>query len=394
MKNEYSNYEVKDFLQDDYFIQSVKHPTVESELFWREIVGTDIYLLDKYEIAKSFIETLYVEKEEISEDDFIELWNRINHSNHRINHKFRVRKTILYTAISGVACIIFAVGIFFYNKETSDNQDILTIASYITEETYSDKVTLTLTDEEKIEIEDNNAEIKYSTEGNIAVNTNTVSNINPEKEIKYNQLTVPLGKRSVLTLSDGTRLWVNAGTKVIYPVTFNEKKREIYVDGEVFIEVTRDPDKPFLVRSETFDVKVLGTSFNVQAYKKENTSSVVLVEGSVNIKTRDKNITLKPSEKLSIVSGETNITSVNVEEYILWKEGLYMFRSERFEIILNKLSKYYGTELKCDATSAHLICNGKIDLKEDINRVLTGLTKTVPVELIKRDNIYEFKYNP
>ncbi|MBB4035479.1 hypothetical protein GGR21_001372 [Dysgonomonas hofstadii] len=397
MAKQYSNYKIEDFLQDDYFIQSMKHPTEESKLFWnKEKSSSDILFKENYEAAKSFIEEINVERKEISEDDFVELWNKINHRNETKTHKLRLSKPIIYTIASCAACIAAIIGlsIFFNSKNDSGNQDIVAIANLLSlgEDNNSDKVTLTLTDDEKIEIPDNNVEIEYSSEGDIAVNTNKVSNISSAKDTKYNQLTVPLGKRSVLTLADGTKLWVNAGTKVVYPTTFDDKKREIYVDGEVFMDVAHNKEKPFYVKSEKLNVIVLGTSFNVQAYKNDDMSSVVLVRGSVKVETQDRNILLKPNEKLTMTPDDLSIATVNVEDYILWKEGLYKFQSEKFGIILKKLSKYYGVELKCDAQSAHLICNGKIDLKEDINRVLKGLMKTVPVELTINDKRYEFKY--
>ena len=91
--------------------------------------------------------------------------------------------------------------------------------------------------------------------------------------------------RSSLTFSDGTKIWVNSGSKVIYPVSFEKKKREIYVEGEVYLDVTHDTSWPFVVRTQQVDVKVLGTSFNVSAYKDDSNMQVTLVEGKVEVNT-------------------------------------------------------------------------------------------------------------
>ena len=115
---------------------------------------------------------------------------------------------------------------------------------------------------------------------------------------------IPKGKRTRLTLADGTHLWANSGTRVVYPSHFEKNHREIYVEGEVYLDVFRNEDAPFIVRTKDFQIQVLGTSFNVSAYPSEGVSSVVLVEGSVNVKNQQKEqVKLAPGQLVDIQTG-------------------------------------------------------------------------------------------
>ena len=144
-----------------------------------------------------------------------------------------------------------------------------------------------------IPISGQESQIEYDAKGTVAVNSEKIADVslnsaNSSKRLpEFNQLIVPNGKRSTLILEDGTKLWVNAGSRIVYPVTFADKKREIYVNGEVFLEVTPDKKRPFIVKTKEMDVQVLGTSFNVMAYETDESSSVVLVTGAVQVNPSD-----------------------------------------------------------------------------------------------------------
>lgn len=139
-----------------------------------------------------------------------------------------------------------------------------------------------VSDQKKIEL-DNNAQIVYSATGQVQVNSNKL--VEDDIKEEYNQIIVPKGKRSQIVLADNSKIWINSGSKVIYPRAFEGKYREIYVEGEVYLNVTHDTSKPFIVNTSGFEVRVLGTSFNISAYKNQEKAAVVLVEGSVNVKT-------------------------------------------------------------------------------------------------------------
>lgn len=156
---------------------------------------------------------------------------------------------------------------------------------------------LILSEKKQIAIQGKESKLHYNQQGKLNVNSQTINQEteNDKKKDTYNQLIVPAGKRSSITFSDGTRIWLSASSRVVYPVEFMKNKREIYVEGEAFLDVYHDKSRPFIVKTNKMDIQVLGTTFNVCAYEKENIQTVVLVTGKVEVKTNNNETkTLSP----------------------------------------------------------------------------------------------------
>ncbi len=168
------------------------------------------------------------------------------------------------------------------------------------------------------------------------------------KELVYNQLTVPYGKRFELILSDGTIAFLNAGSSLKYPVRFlKEGKREVFLVGEAFLDVAKDSKRPFIVNtSDNLDIRVLGTRFNVSNYPEDETTEVVLVEGLVGLQINEKSdaIILEPGYKGSFDRQQRNITTkpVITNVYTSWMKGELVFRAMSLENILKKLERHYN----------------------------------------------------
>ena len=203
--------------------------------------------------------------------------------------------------------------------------------------TESREAKLILSDAKTVVITDKEAEICYD-DSKITVSQ---SQIPKEESAKYNQLIIPKGKMSRLTLSDGTKVWVNANTRIVYPAEFTGKQREIYVDGEIFLDVVHD-DRPFIARTKGLNVEVMGTRFNVCAYDSRKLERVVLVEGSVQVadNTGGNKRVLEPKQMYEVAGGETRVEEVDVRKYASWIEGLYYFDRERLETVARLLSDY------------------------------------------------------
>ena len=135
---------------------------------------------------------------------------------------------------------------------------------------------------------------------------------------------------------------MNAGSKLAYPTEFGKAIREIYVDGEIYIEVAEDEKRPFVIKTEQMDIQVLGTKFNVSAYKADMIKSVVLLSGSVSISSdiNRKEIILNPNQMYSALENTCSVESVDANVYILWTQGLYQFESEELGNILTRLERY------------------------------------------------------
>ncbi|RHJ95291.1 FecR family protein [Parabacteroides bouchesdurhonensis] len=303
-------------------------------------------------------------------------------------------KKLIFIYASSIAAsilIFLAIG-YHFSEETKYkiNPEIRKIADKLKKTSNDNEIQLVLTDDKRIALEGEAANVKYNTGGDVKVNDKIVHEETPvkEKEEKYNQLIVPTGKRSTLELSDGTILWVNSGTSVIYPVTFKKNIREIYVDGEIFLNVHSDKQSPFFVRTKNMDVRVTGTEFNVMAYESDKIATVVLVSGSVQVHADNKQSDLTPKNCLTYTeeTRSINIHEVDVTDYISWKDGFYQFKSENMGEILKRLSRYYGITIQVEPEAAKLICYGKLDLKDNLSRVLNGLKQTAPILVEQRDN--------
>ena len=178
---------------------------------------------------------------------------------------------------------------------------------------------------------------------------------------------VPTGQRVNITLSDGTNVWLNARTKIVYPAVFDKSVRQVAVDGEAYFDVAKDKKRPFIVETGKCNMEVLGTKFNVEGYSDKDDFEVTLMEGSVRVASRilDFEVTLmegsvrvasriglgdtlmlKPDSK-ACLQKDGRLKVIPVDDYnpYRWKEGLICFRNESFLSIMNDLEKYFGVSI-------------------------------------------------
>lgn len=403
-------YTIDELLMNDYFISSVLHPTLESQEFWKDQIEAGNVSVDDFEKATLFTKAVQSRKNKLFRKEKELLWERIEIGN-KATLKKRIR-TLYIACISAAACVLLLIGVsgYLYNgSKQNASFDPIARLKKTTVEAGSD-IRLMLSESDQVTFGDNHAEVKYSDKGEVKVNSRTLvkeKTGNPVVEKKeqlkkeettasYNQLIVPRGRHATLLLSDGTKLWINAGSRVIFPVAFAESKREIYVDGEIYLEVTRNESSPFIVKTDRMQVNVQGTSFNIKSYGDEDTDHVVLVTGSVQVRTaKGEGTQLSPNQRfLCTNDGVVSVDVVDVYDHICWKDGLLRYKSESLSTILERLSTYYGKEIRWDSEVATLKCSGKLDLKEDIEKVLNGLTKMIPVKFAKQSGCYYFSINP
>ncbi len=211
----------------------------------------------------------------------------------------------------------------------------------------------------------------------------------------YKELLVAPGKRAEITLSDGTRLVANAHTRVLYPERFGDSERRIFADGEVFLEVAKDADHPFVVESNGFDVKVLGTVFNI-CNTSDSTASVVLVEGSVEVSTDcDNRVKLRPNDMVDLVNGEVaSLRQVDTEDYTMWVDGLLSLHGEPLSQLVERLSEHYGFTIDCETSLGDVRVYGKLDLQDSIDQVLAAIREIVPMEIEREGSLITMKARP
>ena len=167
-----------------------------------------------------------------------------------------------------------------------------------------------------------------------------------EREIKYNKVEIPRGGEYQIVLGDGTRVYLNAQTELRFPESFaSSEQRLVYLSGEAYFEVTKNPSKPFVVQCKDYAVKVLGTSFNVNSYEGDETSKTTLATGKVEIDMDGKQTILNPGQQAIIKNGEVNVKEVDVEVYTTWMFDNFRFQSESIQEIMTKLSRWYAIDV-------------------------------------------------
>lgn len=387
---DYKNFTFEDFLQDDFFIKSILRPTEESEFFWQE------YPKENRDFDKAVRCIKDLNKDQMDGEDVYTIWKRIQTSNHHRRTKAKRFYLIIGSAIAASIALLLYINLQLTEKSSADKgirefayNNIPVIEATETQLFVSDNKIITVPDKESV--------IHYDSVSIKVTSRETIEQEITKNEIAdFNQLVIPKGKRSFLTLVDGTQVWLNSGTRLVYPSRFADDKREIFVDGEIYIDVEPDHKRPFIVQTGDMDVRVLGTRFNVQAYHSDGQKRVVLQSGSVKISssTSKEEIVLNPAEMYEATGARSIVKSVNVDNYISWINGIYIFDSERLDHILTRLSRYYGKEIIVDKKAAGLKCNGKLDLKDNLNDVLNILQYIVPIEYAKENDIIFITYKP
>lgn len=266
--------------------------------------------------------------------------------------KKRLRKRLILRVWRGVAAVAFlllSVGVAFWWNEKDD----LSVRENVKINPGKSQAVLVLSTGEKIEMGDVSRDLKerdgttlqVDETGQIMYNAGENERIDSEvTEEMMNRLLVPRGGEFNLTLSDGTRVWLNSETELFYPIRFNGKQRVVYLKGEAYFSVVKDAEKPFWVQMNDVSVKVYGTEFNVNTYE---SVEAVLVKGSVSINQGGREVLLKPSQKgvFDKSKGEIFVEDVDVLPYVAWKDGDFIFRNESLGSIMDKLSRWYGLEV-------------------------------------------------
>lgn len=199
------------------------------------------------------------------------------------------------------------------------------------------------------------------------------------ESVVYNKLEIPRGGEFCLTLSDGTRVWLNSETSIQYPVAFGAKERRVFVQGEAYFEVAKDAKKPFTVQFMSSSVTVLGTSFNIRAYPEEKRSQTTLAEGSVRIYSPGSSMLLKPGEQaeVSALSGEMVKQEVEVKNFTSWKDGRFVFEQQLLEDIMRTLERWYDIRVIFkDEGAKRISLSGNMKRYGDFSQVMKMLQMT------------------
>lgn len=294
--------------------------------------------------------------------------------------KIKRKNTRRYTFVSIAAGILLFLGVslMWRMQSTVPNGE-----TEIPSIPGNEQVTLTLSHGKTILLKRNAHEmiltdtlLQITNEQNTLVYTGTGRST--EKE-DYNVLTVPAGAEYRVILSDGTKVFLNSGTEFRYPEVFQGAQRKVYLKGEAWFEVAKDSTHAFFVHTENMDIQVLGTSFNVKAYKTLETVATTLVTGSVEVTCKQEVFRIVPGEQFTYNKDRkrTNVRQVDTEMYTSWKDGYYKFRQTTLEEIMTTLSLWYGINVfYVNEKVKQLEFTGRLKRYEDIGNLFRQFEQT------------------
>ena len=300
--------------------------------------------------------------------------------------KQRSNRRIYYRFLSGAAVIAICFG--FWALIRIQEQETQNLQVTETEQQLSDmpanKPVLTLGDGTRMNVWGDNLYFKETEKGQkIMLGDSLLSQ--KEDSItadSYNTLEVPLRCDFNFTMSDGTRVWINAASTLKYPAKFAADSRTVYASGEIYLEVAKDAGRPFYVVVDGITVKVLGTSFNIRAYADENDTKGTLLEGKIAAQINDKEYTLTPGKQLKRdkTFGETSVRTVDPAEIVSWTRGYYIFKKARLQEVVNTLKNWYGVNIMLSSGASDIIYTGVVNKEEKLEVFLRRLEEVSNVK--------------
>ncbi|HTF18060.1 MAG TPA: FecR family protein [Chryseolinea sp.] len=339
----YDDYSIQDFAGDSFFIRWVKHPDEESDWFWKSFIKENPECSTTIEKARELVSLLDFPSHDLSEVELSSMRNnllmrlRADREEHKDNKVLQARSLAIdgrWLKLAAAIIIIPLVSsLMFLVMKDSDGRLPLLGAGQ---------------------------------KGSIERRVN------------------PVGQKSVLFLSDGTKVWLNAASKLSYTSDFSEQDtREVYLEGEAFFEVAHNKNKPFIVHTSSIKIKVLGTSFNVKSYSEEKTIETTLVNGKVRIEQADArgnrigDVELKPNQcaVFTKTSKIINIKEVEADNSMSWKRETLVFDEESIDNVILQMERWFNVEIHVDDKGS-LDCKLTANIQEESLEEVLKLIET------------------
>lgn len=387
------------YIENKNFILWVFQPDAGLEAWWKQFETDHPEEKRNIQKARRVLLKFRTSNKNLTEEEKIQLFSRVLkqiEENQRSGEKRRLLTSLIKYA--AVALLFFSIGALLFYKQNQFNPQFY--SQKLAEPIPENSAKLIRANGEDILLKQDKSILKYEADGKLVVNNDTISAAitNTSKEMAMNQLIIPYGKTSEMLLSDGTKVFLNAGSRLVYPENFTGKTREVFLVGEAFFDVKHDKEHPFIVQLNDLRIKVLGTRFNVSAYPTDNVVETVLAEGNVRMEQNnaglfDKATEIKPNQLASFdrTTKETNVKTVDTDNYILWTEGMLKFESTDLNRITKRLERYYNIRFQfSDPLLGGLRISGKLELEEDKEEICERIARVASVKIIKKnEDLYE-----
>jgi hypothetical protein len=305
---------------------------------------------------------------------------------HQIN---RVR--VAGAAAAAIGLIIFCA--YLFQDKEIQQVPLAEQLPHIEEEviTWGNKAILTLEDGKVINLDDiSNGEVVK--QGGVLIRKTADGKISYETDPNYkakgevpvlNTMSTPRGGEYQVVLPDGSQVWLNAASSLTYPIQFSATSRVVTIEGEAYFEIAKDTNRPFIVNVDEVEIRVLGTHFNVSAYKEESEIKTTLLEGSVQVKRKSlthetASIIMRPGDQAIVSDGQSSIkmVQVDIDDVMAWRHGYFVFHKEGIHSAMNKIGRWYDLDIEFEGNLRNRRFEGTISRMENLNSLVKALELT------------------
>lgn len=366
-KGKHNHYQTEDFILDKEFLEWVLNPDTEKNLYWESYLNEYPEKREQISDAILIIKSLQPVEPNIPDQ---------NNYNFLKRAKVRILFTNLAKYAAGLALLITAGSLIWYSLQIKTNFPI------IADNQLPQKGKIILSNGVTREFNTTQTVIKQTGSRDLTINNDTIKisdNKESLTESAMNQIIIPYGKQSEITLSDGTHIWLNSGSQLSYPSEFKKESREVYLIGEAFFDVKPNAAQPFYVITREFKIKVIGTRFNVCAYNNDRVIQTVLEKGKIAAGKNtlfSSTFDLMPGGRLSYDKESKEFTEdkVNVQLFTSWINGYLYFENQPITEVFKKLERHYNQKIKAETGMENITFSGKLDLKNKISDVLENIS--------------------
>lgn len=383
MKTEFLEYNLEQLLEEKSFISWVLKKENNAE--WEHFVESNPGFRSNAKKAREIIYLLQDRYEILDEDSVVKIWKNIDQFDQQYKQKVQKLKVRRILSWAASVLLVVSLGTFGYLYQNEKKHGYQFVSSDTPQST---EARMVLSSGKEIALKKDNSIIALNdTSGLVTVNDSifdlTEKANGGKQEVWMNEVIIPYGKKSELLLADGTKVWLNAGSRLAFPSRFTRNTREVFLEGEACFQVAKNEEQLFIVKAGNLDVKVLGTHFNVSAYPADATIETVLLEGSVAVEKPNTfgfgktEVLLKPTQKASFEKNESEFKvtdEADVDLYIAWTYGWLKYERESLWSVLRKVERYYNVEIQLPVNyPGDDLITGKLDLKESLDGVMVVL---------------------
>src|SRR5690606_28797506 len=241
------------------------------------------------------------------------------------------------------------------------------------------RATLTLAGGQTIQLDSSRQGVMVLSDRLLYTDSTVVGGLSANRvtgEEVFNEIVTPRGGTYQVVLTDGTKVWLNADSRLRFPQRFANARREVSLIGEAYFEVTKNPHRPFVVKTAGQEIAVLGTSFNVAAYVDEIDEQTTLVEGEVVVSTAQQTRRLSPGDQAVVQADDVTVAKVDTAHFVAWKSGAIAFNEETLENIMRDIGRWYDVDVHFEGVDKQLRFGGMVSRYANVSEVLRRLELT------------------